>query len=70
METTGIIFFVISGAICLGLGRIFVHFRDKKRSKQAQERQAQVLRDRPAETESRNKSKRKRQQLEKRAGKP
>ena len=61
METSSIILLVISGAISFGLGRTFVHFRDKKRKKQAQERAAQALRDRPAEPESKNKSKRKRQ---------
>ena len=61
METSSIILLVISGAISFGLGRVFVHFRDKKRKKQAQERAAQALRDRPVKPESRNKSKRKRQ---------
>jgi hypothetical protein len=38
-----------------------VHFRDKKRKKAAEERAAQMLRNRPAEPESLNKAKRKRQ---------
>jgi uncharacterized membrane protein len=61
METPAIIFLVVSCAISFGLGRIFVHFRDKKRKKAAEERAAQVLRNRPAEPESLNKGKRKRQ---------
>jgi hypothetical protein len=61
METPAIIFLVVSCAISFGLGRIFVHFRDKKRKKAAEEREAAVLRNRPAEPESLNKAKRKRQ---------
>jgi hypothetical protein len=61
METPAIIFLVVSCAISFGLGRIFVHFRDKKRKKAAEERVAEVLRNRPAEPESLNKAKRKRQ---------
>ena len=61
METSSIFLLVISSAISFGLGRTYVHFRDKKRRKEAQARQAQTLRDRPVEAESRNKSKRKRQ---------
>ncbi|MFZ2389066.1 MAG: hypothetical protein WAW69_14800 [Polaromonas sp.] len=70
METSSIILLVISSAVSFGLGRIFVHFRDKKREEQAQERQARALRDRPPEGESKNKSKRRRQlqQLEKKGG--
>ena len=71
METSSLILLAVSCAVSFGLGRIFVHFRDKKRKKQAQERAAQALRERPAEPESKNKSKRKRQlqQLGKEAGK-
>jgi hypothetical protein len=61
METSSILLLVFSSAISFGLGRTYVHFRDKKRQKEAQARQAQVLRDRPVEVESKNKSKRKRQ---------
>ncbi|MGH8831145.1 MAG: hypothetical protein ACREXV_08625 [Polaromonas sp.] len=69
MDTSSIIFLVISCAVSFGLGRTFVHFRDKKRRKHAQELEAQALRDRPVEPESLNKAKRKRQlqQLEKEA---
>ncbi|MGH6640787.1 MAG: hypothetical protein ACREBY_19555 [Polaromonas sp.] len=69
METSSIIFLVISCAVSFGLGRTVVHFRDKKRRKQAQELEAQALRDRPIEAESLNKAKRKRQlqQLQKEA---
>ena len=72
METSSVILLSISAAASFGLGRIFVHFRDKKRKKQAQERAAQVLRDQPPEIESRNRSKRKRQlqQLGKKGGRP
>ena len=61
LETSSLVLLVVSCAISFGLGRTFVHFRDKKRKAQALERQAQTLRDRPAEPESKNKSKRKRQ---------
>jgi hypothetical protein len=61
METSSILLLVISGAISFGLGRTYVHFRDKKRQNELRARQAQALRDRPAEVDSRNKSKRKRQ---------
>jgi uncharacterized membrane protein len=61
METPAIIFLVVSCVISFGLGRLFVHFRDKKRKKAAEERAAAALRNRPAETESLNKAKRKRQ---------
>ena len=64
METSSIIFLVVSCAVSFGLGRTFVHFRDKKRQKQRLEREAQALRDCPVELESKNKSKRKRQLLE------
>jgi Flp pilus assembly protein TadB len=72
METSAIIFLVISCAISFGLGRTFVHFRDKKRARQAQERAAQTLRDQPAEAQALNRSKRKRQlqQLAKKSGRP
>lgn len=61
METSSIFLLVISSAISFGLGRTYVHFRDKKRKKEVQASQAQALLDRPVEAESRNKSKRKRQ---------
>ncbi len=61
METSHIILLVISSAVSFGLGRTFVHFRNKKRRETAQAREAQALRDKPAEPESKNKSKRKRQ---------
>jgi membrane protein implicated in regulation of membrane protease activity len=61
METSNIILLAISSAVSFGLGRTFMHFRGKRRKKLAQEREAQVLRNRPIEAESSNKSKRKRQ---------
>lgn len=69
METSSIILLAVSCAISFGLGRTFVHFRDKKRKKQAEEHAAQALRDRPVEVESKNKGKRRRQQLAKDATK-
>lgn len=67
METPAVIFLVVSCAVSFGLGRLFVHFRDKRRKKAAQEREALALRNRPPEPEALNKAKRKRQlqQLEK-----
>lgn len=73
METSSIVLLSLSCAISFGLGRVFVHFRDKKR-KIAQEemnaRAAQAARNLPPEPESRNKGKRKRQlqQMEKKQG--
>ena len=61
METSSVIFLVISCAVSFALGRIFVHFRDKKRSRLRLEREAEALRNRPAEKESLNRSKRSRQ---------
>ena len=61
METSSIIFLIVSCAVSFALGRIYVHFRDKKRDRLAREREAQALRNRPAEKESLNKSKRSRQ---------
>jgi hypothetical protein len=70
MENLNIILLVVSCAVSFGLGRIYVHFRDKKRGKLRDEldaRQAQVLREQPPGPESKNKSKRKRQQQQSRA---
>jgi Na+-translocating ferredoxin:NAD+ oxidoreductase RnfG subunit len=61
METSNIILLAISSAVSFGVGRTVMHFRRKKREKQAQERQEQALRNRLPEVESSNKSKRKRQ---------
>lgn len=61
METPALIFLVVSCAISFGLGRLFVHLRDKKRKKAAEERAAAELRNRPPEPESLNKAKRRRQ---------
>lgn len=64
IETSSMALLAASGAVSFALGRVFVHFRDKKRKKehdQAQQRIAQALRDQPPEAESKNKSKRKRQ---------
>ena len=61
MDTSSIVFLFISCAVSFGLGRIFGHFRDKKRNRLKLEREAQVLRNRPADKESQNKAKRRRQ---------
>ncbi len=61
METSSIVLLAVSSAVSFGLGRIFVHFRDRKREKQARERAARALREQAPEIASRNKSKRKRQ---------
>ena len=69
METSSIILLSASAAVSFALGRVFVHFRDKKRAKERdelQQRLAQARRDQPPEAESKNKSKRKRQLHEKR----
>jgi len=69
MENANIIFLVVSCAVSFGLGRIYVHFRDKKRKKLSEELQAlhtQRLREQPAGPESKNKSKRRRQQQQSR----
>ena len=70
MENVNIILLVVSCAVSFGLGRVYVHFRDKKRKKlkdQAEARHAQMLREQPTGPESKNKSKRKRQQQQSRA---
>lgn len=70
MENLNIVLLVVSCAVSFGLGRVYVHFRDKKRRKlksEAGARAAQMLRDQPAGPESKNKSKRKRQQQQSRA---
>ncbi len=67
METSNIVLLVISCAVSFGLGRVFVHFRNKKRREKLLAREAETRRNRPSEPESLNKAKRKRQlqQLEK-----
>lgn len=60
-ETSSIVLLTVSAAVSFGLGRAFVHLRDKKRKQQALERETKILRDRPDETEARNRSKRRRQ---------
>lgn len=61
LETSSIVLLVVSSVVSFGLGRAFVHFRNKKRKLEALIRKQQILHDRPAEPESNNKSKRKRQ---------
>ena len=61
METSSIILLAVSAVISFGIGRTFKRFRDNKREKQVQLREAQALRDRPVEKASKNRSKRKRQ---------
>ena len=70
MENVNIILLVVSCAVSFWLGRVYVHFRDKKRKKLQSEleaRHAQMLREQPTGPESKNKSKRKRQQQQSRA---
>ena len=70
MENINIVLLVVSCAVSFGLGRVYVHFRDKKRKKLKSDfeaRHAQMLREQPAGPESKNKSKRKRQQQQSRA---
>ena len=61
LDTPSIVLLVVSSFVSFGLGRTFVHFRNKKRKQQALARETQIFRDRPAEPESKNRSKRKRQ---------
>lgn len=67
METPAVILLVVSCLISFGLGRLFVHFRDKRRNRRAAEREAEARRNLPPEPESKNKAKRRRQlqQMEK-----
>jgi hypothetical protein len=70
MENSHIVLLVVSCAVSFGLGRVYVHFRDKKRKNhrdEAEARHAQVLREQQAGPESKNRSKRKRQQQQNRA---
>lgn len=72
MENSSIILLVVSASISFALGRVFVHFRDKKQKagkERLQKLAAQALRDAPPEGESRNKAKRKRQSRNARSGK-
>ena len=69
MENLNIVLLVASCAVSFGLGRVYVHFRDKKRQQlkaELEARHAQMLREQPAGPESKNKSKRKRQQQQSR----
>ena len=64
METSSIIFLVVSASISFGLGRGIVYLRNKKRqseTEKVQQRRAQALREAPLAAEVKNKSKRKRQ---------
>ena len=63
METSSIIFLVISASNSFALGRTILHFRNKKKQAKKEHAlalQAQALRDAPPGPESKNKSKRKR----------
>ena len=64
METSSIILLVVSASFSFALGRVFVHFRDKKRKTEKDRLQklaAQAVRNAPPQAESQNKAKRKRQ---------
>ncbi len=65
METSGIVFLVISALASFAAGRAVMHFWKKKqraKDEQIQKNAAQVQADLPPEPESRNKAKRRRQQ--------
>ena len=64
MDTSSSILLVVSCAVSFGIGRLFVHFRDKRRAKREQALEATRERERPVERESLNKAKRKRQLAE------
>jgi hypothetical protein len=64
METSSIIFLLVSASLSFGVGRLIKYFLDKKRAAkkdQLHQREQQALLDAPPEPESKNKSKRKRQ---------
>ena len=62
METSHIVFLVVSASISFAIGRVIMHMRKIKKNAEAQKRAAKALRDTPPEPESKNKAKRKRQQ--------
>ena len=64
METSHVIFLVVSASVSFAVGRTIMHFRKKKKADAAAKAQQQadrLLRDAPPGPESRNKSKRRRQ---------
>ena len=64
IDNTQIMLLVVTCAVSFGIGRAIMHFRGRKRRREAEIaalRQAQILRDRPPEAPSNNKAKRKRQ---------
>ena len=64
LDNISLVFLLLSCAVSFGLGRLFVHFRDKKRkaAKDMAEAQAErARRELPPEPPSKNKAKRKRQ---------
>ena len=64
MQTSHLIFLVVSASISFALGRTIMHFRKKKKNADqvlAEKRVAQAQRDAPPGSEPMNKSKRKRQ---------
>jgi Na+-transporting methylmalonyl-CoA/oxaloacetate decarboxylase gamma subunit len=72
METSGIVFLVLSALASFGIGRTVMHFRKKSRQKketEARQRVEQVKREAPPEPESKNKAKRRRQLAAKSTGK-
>ena len=67
LDNISLVFLLLSCAVSFGLGRLFVHFRDKKRkaAKDLADVQAErVRRELPPEPPSKNKAKRKRQLLQ------
>ena len=64
LDNISLVFLLLSCAVSFGLGRLFVHFRDKKRKAAKDKAEAQAERARralPPEPPSKNKAKRKRQ---------
>ena len=64
METSHIIFLVVSASVSFAIGRTIMHFRKKKKADVAikvRQLAERALRDAPPGPESKNKSKRRRQ---------
>ena len=64
LDNSSLVFLLLSCAVSFGVGRLFVHFRDKKRKAAKNQNEATAERARrelPPEPPSKNKAKRKRQ---------
>ncbi len=67
METSHVIFLVVSVSVSFAIGRTIMHFRKKKKADaaiKAHQQAQRALRDAPPGPESKNKSKRRRQARE------